>query len=65
MSWNHPLVAAVLTAISAAAASAQSSPWKEGEPLPALRLPTIDGTETIDLRGLRGKRTLLVEFASW
>ncbi len=65
MSWNHSLTTTALTVIAATTASAQSSPWKEGEPLPALRLPTIDGAETIDLRGLRGKRTLLVEFASW
>ena len=46
-------------------APAQSSPWQEGQPLPALRLPTIDGTRTIDLRSLRGTPTLLIEFASW
>ena len=39
--------------------------WREGEPLPALRLPTIDGRETGDLRALAGRRTLLIEFASW
>ncbi len=46
-------------------APAQSSPWQEGKPLPALRLPTIDGAQTIDLRSLRGTPTLLIEFASW
>lgn len=36
-----------------------------GAPYPALRLPTIDGKSTIDLRQLRGKKVLLIEFASW
>lgn len=31
---------------------------------PDLRLPTIDG-ETFDLGSLRGRKVLLVEFASW
>lgn len=45
--------------------SSQSGPWKEGERLPDLRLPTIDGSRTISLAELRGARLLLVEFASW
>lgn len=36
-----------------------------GEAYPALRLPTIDGKQTLDLRQLRGKKLLLIEFASW
>lgn len=46
-------------------AAAQSTPWKEGERLPDLRLPTIDGAQTLSLGELRGTRLLLVEFASW
>ncbi len=46
-------------------ALAQGSRWKVGEPVPDLRLPTIDGSETIDLRDFRGVKLLLVEFASW
>ena len=36
-----------------------------GKPVPPLRLPTIDGKRTIDLRSLSGKKVLLIEFASW
>ena len=36
-----------------------------GKRHPALRLPTIDGKETIDLRALAGKKVLLIQFASW
>ena len=43
----------------------QGGPWRTGSPLPDLRLPTIDGTRTIDLAELRGKKLLLIEFASW
>ena len=36
-----------------------------GKHHPALRLPTIDGTQTIDVRTLAGKKVLLIQFASW
>ena len=35
-----------------------------GKPYPPTRLPTLDG-KTLDLRSLRGKKVLLIEFASW
>lgn len=38
---------------------------KVGEGLFALRLPTIDGDATVDLARYRGRKLLLVEFASW
>jgi hypothetical protein len=34
-------------------------------PYPVLRLPTIDGKQTIDLRQFAGTKVLLIEFASW
>lgn len=37
----------------------------EGQPYPELRLPTIDGKRTIDLRSYRGTKLVLIEFASW
>jgi hypothetical protein len=39
----------------------------EEEPslLPLLRLPTIDGTQTIGTWELRGQKLLRIEFASW
>ena len=39
--------------------------WREGELLPDLELPTIDGAETHRLSDFRGKKLLLVQFASW
>ena len=39
--------------------------WEKGHLAPPLRLPTIDGAETIDLYSLRGTPILLLEFASW
>ncbi|MCP5067225.1 MAG: hypothetical protein GY946_11725 [bacterium] len=32
---------------------------------PTLRLPTIDGKQTIGLFRFAGKKVLLIEFASW
>ena len=52
----------------AASASAQTDPgiFREGEPLPHLLLPTIDGSRTLDLAALaEGKKVLLLQFASW
>ena len=36
-----------------------------GDPFPELRLPTIDGRETVSLQALRGTKVLLIQFASW
>ena len=36
-----------------------------GQPFPQLRLPTLDGKATIDTADLKGRRVLLIEFASW
>lgn len=58
----HPLL--LLSAL-AAPAFAQDEVFVEGEPLPDLELPTIDGTRTLNLAELRGTPTLLIQFASW
>ncbi len=36
-----------------------------GEKHPELRLPTIDGGRTLGLSQFRGKKILLIDFASW
>lgn len=54
-----------LPSVDPPASTSQGDPWQVGRPLPDLRLPTIDGTRTIDLAQLRGKKLLLIEFASW
>ncbi len=45
--------------------SAEAEEPVAGKPVPELRLPTIDRDKTIGLHGLRGKKVLLIEFASW
>jgi hypothetical protein len=61
----NPAPLLLVLPLLALAHAAPAQAWREGEPLPALRLPTIDGKATVDLRALCGKRTLLIEFASW
>ena len=58
------LLASMAITLLVSALSAQT-PFRVGEPVPDLRLPTIDGKRTIDLAELRGKRLLLIEFAAW
>ena len=36
-----------------------------GEPLPRLTLPVIGGEEVLSLDALKGKKTLLLVYASW
>lgn len=36
-----------------------------GQRVPDLALPLVDGSGTFDLASLRGKRALLIQFASW
>ena len=58
------LLLALALATFAAPATAQDV-FVEGEPLPDLELPTIDGKRAINLSELTGKPTLLIQFASW
>ncbi len=41
------------------------APPQVGEPFGPLVLPTIDRAAVIDLADYRGRRLLLIEFASW
>lgn len=61
---NQILYAGV-AAVALAASAAGQTPYQVGQPLPDLRLPTVDGQQTIDLKDYRGKRLLLIEFAAW
>ena len=40
-------------------------PLEEGQVLPELRLPTVSSGELVALGDLRGRKLLLIEFASW
>ena len=60
-----PLLAlAGAVALGGSGAEAQANHWTPGNALPDLRLPTIDGG-TAALSDFRGKKLLLIEFASW
>ena len=62
------LALALVAALAPAAPAAdehETPRAKVGEMLPDVRLPTIDGQRTVRLGDLRGKKLLLIEFASW
>ncbi len=41
------------------------TPWVVGEPLPHVHLPDVTTNACVDLARYRGKKLLLIEFASW
>jgi hypothetical protein len=61
---HKPLLLLALAALSHPPAAQSANPWTVGAPVPELELPTIDGGR-LALSALRGKRVLLIEFASW
>jgi hypothetical protein len=54
----------VLALLAGAPLVARETP-RVGEPFGPLVLPTVDGTAVVDLADFRGRRVLLIEFASW
>jgi len=54
-----------LASLALSLPSLAQSPFQVGRRLPELRLPTVDGETALDLSGLRGKKHVLIEFASW
>ncbi|MEM9381527.1 MAG: hypothetical protein AAGB93_16350 [Planctomycetota bacterium] len=65
-------ICALLTALQATAPPPsevtvlQPAAWTTvGARVPDLELPLIDGSGTFDLATLRGRKVLLVQFASW
>ena len=61
---RHALPILALLLASALPSAGAAEP-QVGALHPELRLPTIDGAQTVSLRALRGKRVLLLQFASW
>lgn len=63
------LLALALTALSTAqdapSVIAQDSWFEVGQRIPTLELPRVDGGGTVDLADLRGRKLLLIQFASW
>jgi hypothetical protein len=58
-------VSLVLLKVAICAASAQAFEPKVGAPLPDFTLPRIDNGEPVSLSDYRGRKVLLVMFASW
>ena len=56
---------ALLGAALVTSAEAQELGRSPGQVHPDLELPTIERDRTVVLSSLRGKRVLLIEFASW
>jgi len=56
------LIALLLLTTAAYAGPAQT---QVDAPFPDLVLPTIDGQDAVRLSDHRGKKVLLIEFASW
>lgn len=60
------LLTLALCAVSAPQASSEPvTQWVVGAPAPHIHLPEISSGAAIDLARYRGKKVLLVEFASW
>ena len=63
-SANAPASQAVRSEV-AASKVAPDFGWSPGQMLPNLELPRIDGRGPMQLSSLRGKRVILIHFASW
>jgi hypothetical protein len=55
----------LLLGAAAMAAHAQDGVIEVGRPLPDRVLPTVEGEKTLSLSSFRGRKLLLIEFASW
>lgn len=57
---------ALVAAMSASPrAAARAGEIGVGKPYPEIRLPTVEGDRTLSLSSFRGRKVLLIEFASW
>jgi len=66
LTMSFPILLPLATCFALASPMiAQERELVVGRPVPDLRLPTIEGDATFDRRQLRGKRYVLIEFASW
>jgi len=59
------LLCVLLVLAAAEAFAAGPAQTTVGEAFPDLVFPTVDGEDTVRLSDHRGKRVLLIEFASW
>ena len=60
------LVAALGQEPAASPIASDPAVWvTEGQSVPSVALPRIDGSGVFELDSLRGKKVLLIQFASW
>lgn len=60
------LISALLICCGTAAMANPSRQQPEvGQPFGPLVLPTVNGSQVIDLASFHGRKVLLIEFASW
>jgi hypothetical protein len=58
-------VVGVLVMLGTGSASAASYPPRVGEPHPDVLLPNIEDRAPVSLAQFRGRKVLLIQFASW
>ncbi len=60
------LISAFLLGCGTVALANPSRPQPQvGQPFGPLVLPTVDGSQVVDLASFHGRKVLLIEFASW
>jgi len=70
VAMKMPLRVVLVCALSICCATASMAATSRqrpavGQPFGPLVLPTVDGTQVIDLASFHGRKVLLIEFASW
>lgn len=60
-----PLLLLPAIAMTASAQDLPPTGFEEGEPFPALSLPTLNGDRVLSVADFRGHKTIVHVFASW
>lgn len=62
--WTTILAACAALAVASPGSAGTYAP-QVGQPHPSFVLPAIDGGRPVSLSQFRGKKVLLIQFASW